>query len=243
MTKPGVKHISYWNLIKDSIRYALSDWVAILIFGVILLVLSSFENYVLFNYRYLFSKRIIVAIIIVIVLSLLESGYSFKILEESIHGSKKPPLFARFKEMYVHGFKDVLVSIFYLGIIFLLILFAYSLDMAFPNGFFLITFFAIIISGVILLFMLGAFLNLAYTGGEFKSAFDFKKIKSILGKIGYFRLIVVYILGLIAEYLIVASILHIGIFAENSILSFLVNLLLTPFIVIFTERLFALSSL
>ena len=243
MTKPGVKHISYWDLIKDSIKYALSDWVAILIFGVILLVLSTFENYVLVNFEYLFSKRLIVAIIIVISLSLLESGYSFKILEESIHGSKKPPLFAKYKEMYVHGFKDVLVSIFYLGIIFLIIVFAYILDIMIPNGFFLITSIALLLSGVILLFMLGAFLNLVYTGGEFKSAFDFKKIKKILSEIGYFRLFVVYVFGLISEYLIVASILHIGIFAENSILSFLVNLLLTPFIVIFTERLFALSSL
>ena len=32
MTKPGVKHISYLDLIKNSIKYALSDWVAILIF-------------------------------------------------------------------------------------------------------------------------------------------------------------------------------------------------------------------
>ena len=74
----------------------------------------------------------------VIILSLLESGYSFKILEESIHGSKRPPLFAKYKEMYVHGFKDVLVSIFYLGIIFLIIVFAYILDIVIPNGLFLI---------------------------------------------------------------------------------------------------------
>ena len=243
MTKAGIKHISYWNLFKNSIKYALSDWVAILIFGVILLILSNFEYYVLVNYRYLFSKRLIVAIILVIFLSVLESGYSFKILEDSIHGSKKLPLFSHYKEMLHHGIKDSIVALFYLGIIAFIIILAIFLDTILPHEIFIISILAILFGGYIFLYMLGALLNLAYNEGKFKSAFDFKTIKQMLKEIGFFRILVIYIFGLIAEYLILASILHLGIFAENSILSFLVNLLLTPFVVIFTERLFALSSL
>lgn len=243
MPNVGIKHISYWNLFKNSIKYALSDWIAILIFGVILLILSDFEYYVLTNYKYIFSKRLIAAIFIVIFLSILESGYSFKILEESIHGSNKPPLFGNYKEMMYHGVKDSLVVLFYLGIIFLIIVLAISIDLIFPNEIFIITLLAILFGAYILLYMLGALLNLAYTGGDFKAGFDFKKIRQILKKIGSFRVLIIYIFGLISEYLILTSILHVGIFAENSILSFLVNLLLTPFVVIFTERLFALSSL
>lgn len=243
MTKAGIKHISYWDLFKNSIKYALSDWVVILIFGVILLILSNFEYYVLVNYKYLLSKRLIVASLLVIFLSMLESGYSFKILEESIKGSKKPPLFTNYKEMLQHGLKDTLVVIFYLSIIVFIIFVAILIDKTFPNEIFIISILAILFGGYVFLYMLGALLNLAYNEGEFKSAFDFKTIKQMIKKIGFFRILVIYIFGLIAEYLILASILHLGIFAENSILSFLVNLLLTPFVVIFTERLFALSSL
>lgn len=243
MPKAGVKHISYWNLIKDSMKYAFSDWIAILIFGVILLILSNFEYYVLTNYQHIVSKRLIAAIAIVIFLSILESGYSFKILEESIHGSDKPPLFANYKEMLHHGIKDSVVALFYLGIIFLIIFLAICIDLIFPNEIYVITLLAIFFGAYVLLYMLGALLNLAYTGGKFKSGFDFKTIRGILKKIGLFRILIIYIFGLISEYLILTSLLHVGIFAESSLLSFLVNLLLTPFVVIFTERLFALSSL
>lgn len=112
MTKAGIKHISYWDLFKNSIKYALSDWVAILIFGVILLILSNFEYYVLVNYKYLLSKRLIVASLLVIFLSMLESGYSFKILEESIKGSKKPPLFSNYMKCYNMGLKILLLLYF-----------------------------------------------------------------------------------------------------------------------------------
>lgn len=182
MTKAGIKHISYWDLFKNSIKYALSDWVAILIFGVILLILSNFEYYVLVNYKYLLSKRLIVASLLVIFLSMLESGYSFKILEESIKGSKKPPLFSNYNEMLQHGLKDTLVVVFYLSIIVFIIFVAILIDKTFPNEIFIISILAIFFGGYVFLYMLGALLNLAYNEGEFKSAFDFKTIKQMLKK-------------------------------------------------------------
>ena len=95
---PGKKHLSYYELIRNSAVYAFSDKVAILIFGIILIVLSNLENYILVSQDALLSKRILLVGIIVVVLTIFEAGYSFKIKEETLRGSKRPPLFNHFKE-------------------------------------------------------------------------------------------------------------------------------------------------
>lgn len=243
MEKIGEKQIPYITLFKDAVRYALSDWIAIFIFGSILLIVSNLENYVLVFHNDILSKRLILACVILVVLSIVESGYSYKIMEESINDSKRPPLFENYKEIFIHGMKDSLVSLFYISLIALTIYASISCYVIFKLPILSLAIITLGIGAIIILFMLGALLNLAYNEGNIHAAFDFKEIKKILINVGIFRLSIIYIFNLIAEYLILTSLFHIGIFSENSIQGFLINLIVTPFIVILTDRLFATSSL
>ncbi len=49
----------------------------------------------------------------VILLAIFEAGYVFRILEETIQGSKKLPKFNNLKLMFFHGIKELIVLILY----------------------------------------------------------------------------------------------------------------------------------
>jgi hypothetical protein len=65
----------------------------------------------------------LIFIVILFAFSLIESGYSCKILEETVDGSEKPPIFANYLELIRHGLKDELVVLFYMIIIGVIVLY------------------------------------------------------------------------------------------------------------------------
>ena len=240
---PGKKHLSYYELIRNSAVYAFSDKVAILIFGIILIVLSNLENYILVSQDALLSKRILLVGIIVVVLTIFEAGYSFKIKEETLRGSKRPPLFNHFKEMFRHGLKDFIIDLAYLLLMLLLIVISIIGSALYKEYSMILPLLALFLITILTLIQQSAIINLAYHDGEFKSAFDFKQIYRLMHAVGFKRMVVIFILWFICDYLILTSIFHEGIFVENTIFTFCLNLVITPFITIFTERLFMLSTL
>jgi hypothetical protein len=82
---------------------------------------------------------------------------------------------------------------------------------------------------------------LAHHHGNFKSGFAFREILDLLDKIGIYKLVMVYSFIVLSEFLIYRFI-FVDI-SSNGIVSFIVNFLIIPFFVIFSKRLFALSSL
>lgn len=240
---PGKKHISYYNLIKNSLIYAFSDKVAILIFGIILVISSNLESFILDSPYSFLSKRILIAGIILILLTIFEAGYSFKIKEETLRESNRPPLFNNFKEMFRHGLKDFIIDLGYLLLMLLLIILA-AIGSIFYKDYSTILYLVVwFLISILTIFQQAAIMNLAYHDGKFKSGFNFKQIYGLMHTVGFKRMVIVFLLWFICDYLILTSIFHEGIFVETNIFTLALNLVITPFLTIFTERLFMLSTL
>ncbi|WP_050553503.1 DUF4013 domain-containing protein [Methanobrevibacter boviskoreani] len=226
------------DLFKNSLRYAVSDWKAIFILGVFLYIISYLEDTV-FKSSDIQNLSGLIFIVILFAFSLIESGYSCKILEETVDGSEKPPIFANYLDLIRHGLKDELVVLFYMIIIGVILFFCFELE--FYKYDFFVRAMGLFFVGLIYLTMLGGLLNLAHHHGNFKSGFAFREILDLLDKIGICKLVMVYSFIVLSEFLIYRFI-FVDV-SSNGIVSFIVNFLIIPFFVIFSKRLFALSSL
>lgn len=230
--------MSYFEIIKDSIRYTLSDLFAVIILGIILCS-SAYLREFFHSTSFLIS---IFLIFIIIFLTLIEFGYGFKIIEETINGSTKPPIFWKYKELLIHGIKDFLVYFIYFIIIGLILVIGFAIDDIFFGSFFVFTILSLFLSSVFFIFLLGSLLNLAYHEGKLDFAFNLSQILDLLKNIGLVRLISLYFLGIIVEFLILGGLFDIGVLGSNDSLSFIVNFFITPFMVLFSERVFGLAG-
>lgn len=230
--------MSYHEIIKDSFRYTLSDLFAIIILGIILCS-SAYLNKIFHEGSLIVS---IFLILLIIFLTLMELGYSFKIIEETINGSTKPPIFHNYKELLIHGIKDSFVYFFYFFIIGMILGIGPVIDKLFNIPFYIATILSLLISSVFFIFLLGSLLNLAHHKGKLVYAFKFSQIWTLLKNIGLIRLIILYFLAIFIESLILGGLFDIGFLGSNDILSFIANFFITPFMVLFSERVFGLSG-
>ncbi|MGN1362312.1 MAG: DUF4013 domain-containing protein [Methanobrevibacter sp.] len=229
----------YFNLLKDAFRYAISDWKAILILGIFLYVISYIEDNVIFKNGFN-TLTYIFLLIVLIIFSFIESGYSFKILEETVSGSRTPPIFGDYLELLKHGIKDSIVVMFYMVIVIFILVLSFELPF---HGYKLFVFsMGLVFAAIVYILMLGAFLNLAYNNGDLRSGFAIGDIIDLLKGIGVSKLILVYLLVIMSEGLIVLFV-FVNIPLDNPFILFVMNLFITPFFVIFSKRAFALSSL
>lgn len=238
----GKKNFPYSKLFKDSFLYALSDKVAILIFGVILVLLSNFENFILESPEFLMSKMVLFLCFLVLILSILECGYSYRIKEETLRGSNNPPLFNKFKGILHHGFKEFIIGSTYMVTCFLILWFLGLIDTHVRYSIFETIFALAILSTSMLIHQAGV-INLIYRGGKVTSAFNLIQIYKLIRDVGFVKVFIVFLFRLLCDYLILASIFNEGIFMENTIFTFALNLFVTPYLTIFSERLFMLSTL
>ncbi len=184
--------------------------------------------------------------ILVIVLGFLEAGYIFRVIEETTQGTSRLPKFNNLLNLFVHGLKETIIYGFYLLMPLLLILLSVfflsvnvsTSDMEENLGI------VLIIAGIILTFgstfiMMPILLNMAHNQGNLRSAFNFRQIRKKISSIGIKNLLIPYlftwlILGSFYIYFSphVKAIPLIGIYISQ--------LVITPYLIIFTGRLLGL---
>jgi hypothetical protein len=113
------------EMVKDALKYPLSNWKKILILGVIILIsgiasiamsLGTTNSYVIF-----------LLIGIGFIIGLLVNGYMFRIVQSSLDGKMELPEFKNWVNIGINGFKVFIVFIIYLFIPPIAILFLLSL--------------------------------------------------------------------------------------------------------------------
>jgi len=211
------------EIIKDALRYPLSDWRKLLFLGIIIwfsgivnIAMDYTTDYPVL--RILFGAGFLVGF--------LANGYLFKILKSSLHGAKELPEFNAWTTMLIDGFKVFIVFIVYL------ILPVLALIQLNPPTFFagqvmpdvsleILSFPWLAFGGwpeimiaplfIYTILIIPAFLlaisNMAYYKGEFRSAFGFREIFDDIVSIGWIKLIKWYIAtGIIFWALILMSV-------------------------------------
>ena len=235
-----MKKLTIKEIFKNSFKFAFSDWNAIIILGIILTIASFAQNLNFIDNPILLT----LILIVIVVLSLIEMGYSFKIMEETIiEKSTKPPLFIHYKNLLQHGLKDSIVYIFYITLMIIIsIMFVYLISLDFDYDILLVVF-AMFLIGVMYLVLNVAIINLAAHEGVLKYGFKFRQILNLLRRIGLVRLIFIFIITFLTETLLLISFLYIGTLTDPNIIYLICDLLINPFCILFTERALALSVL
>jgi hypothetical protein len=100
------------GIIKDSLKYPLSDWKKILILGIFTVIGGSAS---LLNFIGITNNAILLIFVIVGLISgLLVDGYLFKIVKTSLDGENKLPEFNDWKNLLLNGVKVFITFIVYL---------------------------------------------------------------------------------------------------------------------------------
>jgi hypothetical protein len=176
-----VKNMDIGEIISDSIKYPTSDWVKVLVLGVIFLI--SF---------------LIIPIFIAY-------GYIFRMIKATLAGLDELPEFDEIGEMFVDGLKILVVGIVYaipviiIGLIVNLIFGSFSSTTTtdLSAGMFwalmignIVYFIVALIVGLIAIM---AIANMAYYNGDLGAAFRFGEILDYISRIGWGKYLVVYI--------------------------------------------------
>jgi hypothetical protein len=232
------------DIILDSIRYSTSNLKAIIPLGLVLLIADMADE---LSWAGDFADELkIVLSFIVILLAFFEAGYVFRILEETVKGSKKLPHFNNFKLLFIHGFKELLVLFAYFLIpIFLFFLFffefLFSMDLNDVGGGDALLFIIFLsVTLIIYAFFPAVLLHRAHNNGNIRSSFDFRKIYHKIRNVGFKRLIVVY-LGIFILVSIVKLVLSDSIASTIPVVGEIIpDLIIAPFLLIFTTRVLGL---
>ncbi|MEL7671467.1 DUF4013 domain-containing protein [Methanobacterium sp.] len=182
------------EIIKDSLKYPLSNWKEFLVLGVFIAFSGMSNLSVLVGVK---DSALIGFLGIIGFLSIaLIFGYSFRIIKSSLAGVKRLPEFNDWPEMFVDGVKFMVVNFVYLIPVILIIIFVYysgsdigsipTLNLVlwlyvwFPYLFLLIALlYLIIIIPVILM----AVANMIDNDGKLSAAFKFKEIFNNVSKL------------------------------------------------------------
>jgi hypothetical protein len=249
------------SIISNSVRYSAADWYNLIILGVILFLLENL--YTLPGNPPGIDAYDLTVIIIIMILWILESGYIFQIIAETIMGSKKPPKFKRINEIFVHGLKENVVLLSYMSIPLIMValiilntkIFLQILELN-PTVIFSIlesskVFYftlALILSACIYFWYLGVLLNMARHNGSIVSGFNIKSIRQRLYKVGFRKLLFIYFfIVFIATILLVAfsstiETIPLTIYQWNAG-DVLIQLLIAPYIIILAFRMLGLIDL
>jgi hypothetical protein len=232
------------DIIQDSLRYAASDFKVLMLLGIVLLIadiadeLSTTGN-LTENFQILLSFT-------VIVLAIFEAGYVFRIIEETIHGSKKLPEFNKFKEMFSHGLNELIILLTYFLVpIFLLLAFfinfMYSMDLNdVPDEIAFVFIIIVALAAIIYALFPAVLLHRAHHNGDLKSSFDFRKIYHKIRTVGLKRLVVVY-LGIFIIVAIIKEVLLTSVSGAVPLVGGIVaDLFIGPYLLVFTSRVLGL---
>lgn len=208
------------EIVKDAIRYPLSDWKKIFILGIIIVInaISVFLGSV----GAINSNIIWILTSMGFIIGFLVNGYMFRIVKSSLNGKIELPEFNDWLNMGIDGIKVFIAFIVYSIPVILVLL---SIYMTFPyeKGFFnpfallinplisvisneilnliallfnIFGYFILPLSYVIIIIpiFLVAIANMAYYEGEFKSAFKIREIIEEISIMGWINLIKLYVM-------------------------------------------------
>lgn len=234
-----MSHKTLKEIIIDSLKYSASDLKTVVMLGIILLVADYADH---LTYTELYGNEIkLLFLVVVIIMAIFEAGYIFRILIETIHGSKKLPKFNKLKLMFIHGLKEIIILILYFSVPVIIFILFYlnflNLDfnvLSVVNDVFISI--ILILTLVIYIFFPVVILHRAHNDGNFRSSFDFGKIYHKIRSIGFKRLIIVY-LGLFLIVTIIKTFLISTIATNIPLIGAVIpDLLIAPYLLIFTTR-------
>lgn len=244
-------------MVFDAAKYPFSGIHQMLLLGLMILISTLIVgNYNEF-YIYLdvtFGDTVLLLVLLLFIsifalFSILEAGYTFKMIEKSVFRVKKPPKLNNFISMLKHGLAEITIGIIYFSvpIIILLvilddILFEINLGMpTISDGMAFSLLVAAIILGFIaeILFIV-AIPHMAFKGGSFKEAFNFSEIFKKIKQIGLINLIVGYIIVIIGIVAVGGPVLKEIISSTNIYGFFVAEELIAPYLIMFGARFTAL---
>ncbi len=106
-------------IVKDSLKYPLSDWKNYLIFGIIIVFANSYFEFSSLTQN---SGLLIALVIVWFIMGLFAFGYMFKIIKSSLKGADKLPEFNNWSHIGMEGAKVFIVYIAYLIPVILIVL-------------------------------------------------------------------------------------------------------------------------
>ena len=196
------------DIMKDSLRYPLSDWKKFLIFGIILV----FTN--MFSITSLFTDDLTLAfgsLVLGFIIGFLAKGYLFTIIKSSLTSEDELPEFKALGVMFKDGIKVLLVGLVYVIIpVFLIVIFGLFLLEIFGDlilnlggtlstsvtvglGIDFLVLIAILYVVIIIPITLVAMANMACKDSKLSAAFRFHEIFSKIREMGCKNLILWYI--------------------------------------------------
>lgn len=235
-------HKSFKELTVDALRFAFSKPSSLLFLGIFLLMIELVDEF--FDEIINFSSFILIILVIAIILSIYESGYSFMIFKHSIDGANKPPSIFNYKEIFHHGIKDFLVMLFYSIILIVIQVFIAYYVNKITNDFIAILLSNInsFIGGFFIMILNIALINLAINNGNFKSAFNFKEIKTIFQSVGLLRIIVIWFILDFFNFLFIHLLSFNGANNIFIILNLVVLFIFTPASLLFSKRFLIMAT-
>ena len=213
------------EIVKDAVRYPLSDWKKILILGIIIFF-SGISNMPSIIFRNV--GLIVLLFIITLVIGCFSRGYQFRIIKSSLSGFNELPDFNSWIAMFIDGIKVSIVMFVYflpviLIIVFTMLLFGSTILKSISNPFSvdvntLINVAIIIWASIIIFFIIYpiqylAVAHMVNNQGKLSTAFRFREILTKIGSIGWINLIIgyivigiifliIYVLGLFVTHII-----------------------------------------
>jgi hypothetical protein len=205
------------EIVEDALRYPLSDWKKVLIYGFIGLFTTTAVFRGFFALNGLTNPGLILLLVILeLIVSIYFTGYFLKIMKLSLSGAKKLPQFGAVNEKLSDGIKVFIVGIIYMiPIILTISIFAVFssaalgiiINHAINNGFNLQNIITILMSlgigvGIFLAMMymivvlplfIVSLVHMAANNGELVSAFRIPEIFDKIGSIGWINLILWYL--------------------------------------------------
>ncbi|MGB9937691.1 MAG: DUF4013 domain-containing protein [Methanobacterium sp.] len=245
------------EMLYDAAKYPFSGVKQLLILGLMILIsslllgdYSNFYNYLdsIFGDTALMLVLMLVLLLFTI-LSILEAGYSFKIIEKSVLRIEEPPKLNNFIHMFKHGLNEIIIGLIYFSIPFILSLIILDalfseISLGMPvisDEFVFILIFVIIFLGFIsdIIFTV-AVPHMAFKGGAFKEAFNFPEIFKKIRRIGFKKLLVGYFIVILGIVVIGGPILKEVIESTNIVGFFVAEEILAPYLVMFYARFISL---
>jgi hypothetical protein len=231
------------EIVKDSLKYPLSNWKSYLILGIIILFINLHLDIMDIMKFSQDNKLIIILWIIGLIIGLFAYGYIFKIIKSSLSGINELPKFNDWVNLFTDGFKTIIVVTAYLIPVFLLNLGGLFFGSPYYNVSGILVLITVLYMVVIIPTIAVAITSMAHDESKLRSAFRFHRILEKISTIGWGNLIIWYIvIGIF--YLIILAISFVIYLFFSLINPFfagiLESLILVPYPYIFIARSVAL---
>ncbi len=233
------------DMVIDSLKYSSSNWVKVILLGLVIFIADLSDA--LSALGGLADEVRFLIIAVGLILGVYQIGFLFRIIEETTHWSNTMPKFDKFRDTFIHGIKEGLITIIYFIIPFILIIIGvFSIaDLTGPKTdevYLIILISALFLASLTYLVYQAAVLNMADHHGTVKSAFDFKEIFKKVRNIGFKKLVFIYILTVVLLATVETTVSDAVTANPLDLWSIISAFLIAPFIIIFIARILGLIN-